>query len=95
MDQLVVLWGLFAIVVAVAAGARGRNPLGWFLLACVISPLLAVILLALMPSGPSISKYSWLEWYEGKVRKCPFCAAGSTGRCNTGVKSLCCWREAK
>jgi hypothetical protein len=70
---LVLLWGIFAIVVAVAANSRGRNPLGWFLLACLISPLLAVILLALMPSQRT-SDAGWLARHEGKVRKCPFCA---------------------
>jgi hypothetical protein len=73
--ELIVLWLIFAVVVAVAANARGRNPLGWFVLSSVISPLLAVILLALMPSrreaggGPS-----WMARHEGKVTRCPFCA---------------------
>jgi uncharacterized membrane protein YhdT len=69
---LLVIWCLFAVVVAVAANARGRSPFGWFLLACLISPLLAVILLALMPS--SKSGPSWMQRHEGKARKCPYCA---------------------
>jgi len=52
------LWFLFSIVVAIAAATRGRSGLGWFILAMAISPLLALILLVLLPkladetSGP-------------------------------------------
>jgi uncharacterized membrane protein YhdT len=45
----VVAWIIFAIVVAVAAISRGRNGFGWFVLACLISPLLAYLLLVAMP----------------------------------------------
>jgi uncharacterized membrane protein YhdT len=37
---LIVFWVIFAIVVAVAANSRGRDSVGWFILACLISPLL-------------------------------------------------------
>lgn len=72
--ELIGIWVIFAIVVAVAAAGRGRNPFGWFILACVISPLLAVILLALTPSRREVGGPSWMERHEGKARKCPFCA---------------------
>lgn len=71
--MLIILWIVFAIVVGVAANARGRNPLGWVLLACIISPLLAGILLALMPAR-NVGGPSWMERREGKARTCPFCA---------------------
>jgi hypothetical protein len=45
-----VSWLGLAIVVAVAANTRGRNPLGWFLLAVFISPLLAGLLALALPS---------------------------------------------
>jgi hypothetical protein len=48
-NVLFLFWLLFAIVVAVAARARGRGAFGWFLLAVVISPLLAAVLLAFLP----------------------------------------------
>jgi len=47
--MFVILWFMFAIVVGIGASSRGRNGFGWFILAAIISPLLAVILLALMP----------------------------------------------
>jgi hypothetical protein len=48
--EFVIFWLLFAVVVGVVASSRGRSGVGWFLLAVVISPLLAIILVALMPS---------------------------------------------
>lgn len=70
--EWIIFWLVCAIVVAVAAKGRGRSALAWFILACLISPLLAVILLALLrraDDGPS-----YMERHEGKARKCPFCA---------------------
>jgi hypothetical protein len=86
---LLVIWVIFAIVVAVGANSRGRDPLGWFVLACLISPLLAVVLLFLMPVLPAsrakrppflaLSPREVREWKEQQERenatkKCPFCA---------------------
>jgi hypothetical protein len=48
--EFFVFWFVFAIVVAVIASSRGRSGFGWFLLAMIISPLLGVILVALLPS---------------------------------------------
>lgn len=71
--ELIVFWLICAIVVAVAANGRGRNAFGWFVLATVISPLLAAILLALLPRRED-GDPSYMERREGKARKCPFCA---------------------
>lgn len=71
--EIFFVWLVFAIVVAVAANGRGRNAFGWFLLAAVISPLLAAILLALLPRRGD-GDPSYMERREGKARKCPFCA---------------------
>jgi uncharacterized membrane protein YhdT len=46
---LLTWFGLALFVGLVAGLARKRSFLGWFLLACVISPLLAIILLLAMP----------------------------------------------
>ena len=45
MEIAVFFWFVFAIVVGVAANARGRDGVGWFFLALIISPVLALILL--------------------------------------------------
>ena len=40
-------WFIFSIAVAVIASLIGRSGIGWFVLALLISPLLAVIVLAI------------------------------------------------
>lgn len=50
MLELVLFWFGFAFVVAIAASARGRNGAGWFLLAALISPLLAGLFLIAVPN---------------------------------------------
>ncbi len=50
-EWLLVLWVIFAIGIGWAAGNQDRSGLGWFLVAVLISPLLAlVVLLAVGPS---------------------------------------------
>jgi hypothetical protein len=46
MDWLT-LWFIFSIAVAVIASLLGRSGIGWFVLSLLISPLLAVIVLAI------------------------------------------------
>ena len=45
-----ILWSVFAILIAAAADSRGRSGFGWFVLAIVLSPLLAGFVLLLMPN---------------------------------------------
>jgi hypothetical protein len=47
---VVLVWIVLAIIVGVAANTRGRNPLGWTLLALVASPLIAGLLVLALPS---------------------------------------------
>ena len=58
MESIGFLWFGLAVVVAVFAARRGRSGFGWFVLALLISPLLAGLLcLALgsrhAPDGPT------------------------------------------
>lgn len=64
------LWLIFAIVVGVGASGRGRSGFGWFLLAMIISPLLAVILLFLLP----VRTRSAEPVDQEDRMKCPQCA---------------------
>src|SRR5262249_4621818 len=48
---IVPVWLGFAIIVGVAANTRGRNFAGWVVLAIIISPLLAGLLLLALPRG--------------------------------------------
>lgn len=48
--SIAIIWLFFAVLVGIYASRQGRSGLGWFLLATVISPLLAILLcLALGP----------------------------------------------
>lgn len=44
-----VLWLVLAIVVSVAASARGRSGANWFFLAVILSPLIAGLVVAMLP----------------------------------------------
>jgi hypothetical protein len=67
-------WLIFSVVVGVAAGARGRGSGNWFVLAVLISPILAVILLALMPSLNPAPASGLLVPTPATHVKCPDCA---------------------
>jgi hypothetical protein len=43
------LWILLAFCVAAAANARGRNPIGWFFISVLLSPLISLLLLIAFP----------------------------------------------
>lgn len=47
MIAIIFFWLLFALIVGMIASSRGRSGFGWFILACLISPLLAGIFLLL------------------------------------------------
>ena len=64
---IIVIWLVLALIVAIAANTRGRNAFGWLVLAVVISPLLAGLLLLALPK--------MAEHPDGWVNvKCPYCA---------------------
>jgi hypothetical protein len=86
MEIAVFFWFVFAIVVGVAANARGRDGVGWFFLALIISPLVALLLVLVMQKGgpPDAARLPFMalshrevrEWQQqhGTTRKCPYCA---------------------
>jgi hypothetical protein len=49
MILIVLAWIGIAIVIGVGARSRGRSGLGWFLLAILLSPLIAGVLLVVLP----------------------------------------------
>jgi len=70
-----VFWVISAVIVGIIASSRGRSGFGWFLLACVISPILAVIPVALLPSKTALAKAAALEVPTSETHvKCPDCA---------------------
>lgn len=68
--EFLFLWFIFAVIVGVGASSRGRSGFGWFVLAMLISPLLAVILLVLLPSLRSTPGGPTPDTHV----KCPDCA---------------------
>ena len=53
--SIIFFWFAFAVIVGIAANTRARNGFGWFLLAALISPLIAGLLLIALPRGGSSS----------------------------------------
>ena len=64
-----VSWIGLSIAIGVAASAVGRDGIGWFLIAAITSPLVAAILLLVLPRPTSESALR----RQGR-RACPFCA---------------------
>lgn len=68
---ILISWLIFAVVVGVAANARGRSGFGWFLIALLISPLIALILVLVMKKvEPQVARPA----VPTDERPCPFCA---------------------
>ena len=63
----VVGWVFFSAIVAIAAKARGRTGVGWFLLSIIISPLFALILVMALPSVTLRGRMR-VDIYDGKAR---------------------------
>jgi hypothetical protein len=68
--ELFIFWLIFAAVVGVIASSRGRSGFGWFLISVLISPLLGVLLVALLPSLKPAPGAPTPETHV----KCPDCA---------------------
>lgn len=69
MIAIIFFWLLFALVVGMVASSRGRSGFGWFILACLISPLLAGIILLV-----SANRRSQAERPNPSTHvKCPDC----------------------
>jgi hypothetical protein len=45
-----VLWALFALIPAAIASTKGRSPVGWFFIGVLLSPILAAVIVAVLPS---------------------------------------------
>ena len=91
-----IFWLVFSVVVAIGAAGRGRHGAGWFLLSMVISPLLAFLLLMMLPSR---SKSAGAPETQ-ELRKCPECAelilreAKKCKHCGSDVEPLAPAKEA-
>jgi phosphotransferase system glucose/maltose/N-acetylglucosamine-specific IIC component len=69
--EIFIIWLGLAIVVGVAASNRGRAGFGWFILAILVSPLIAGLLVLVLPN----QKLEVQRATEvANSRKCPMCA---------------------
>ena len=65
MEILIVFWLILAVVVGAAANARGRDGGAWFILAILISPLIAVLMLLAFPvKEKSQRPKGYLPWHD-------------------------------
>jgi hypothetical protein len=71
-DTIVLLWGILALSAIPIAEARGRSGGVWFLVALVISPILAIILL-LASDRPRKRCPDCDELAQHAARLCPHC----------------------
>jgi uncharacterized membrane protein YhdT len=53
--EILLFWIVFSAVAGVFAGTKGRSAFGWFFLSCVVSPVITIILIAIMPRVNSSS----------------------------------------
>lgn len=49
--EILAVWALFCLIPAYVAAQKDRSPLAWFLIALLISPLIALIVVAVIPSA--------------------------------------------
>lgn len=49
--SIIFFWAIISFIVGVAADTRKRDFLGWFLLAAILSPVIAGLLLIALPKG--------------------------------------------
>ena len=64
---IVAIWLAFAILVGVVASSRGRSGFGWFCIAALISPLIAILVLMVLPD---LQVRGLLEELRGGVGVC-------------------------
>jgi hypothetical protein len=70
--EIAFFWFAFAVVVGVAASARGRNGFGWFFLALIVSPLIGLLLVLVMPSRRSDNLSDGKIILERRPNELPF-----------------------
>jgi hypothetical protein len=67
MEFAIILWALFCVAVAILANRYRRNPVVWFLLSLILSPLVGfVLVLALGPVGIRIDAATAAEIADWK-----------------------------
>jgi hypothetical protein len=67
--EFILVWGAASILTGAVASSRHRNPVGWFIIAMVASPLLALLALIAMPPRETVpiredTTYRDTPWWQ-------------------------------
>jgi RNA polymerase subunit RPABC4/transcription elongation factor Spt4 len=65
-------WFGLSIVPAKMASSKGRSAGGWYLISLLVTPILAIIIVAVLPPLGQVMEQQALD--RGEMRKCPQCA---------------------
>ena len=68
--EWLIIWLVMGVVVAIIAGSRGRNALGWFVYGVLIWPIALVHVLVATPTAAGTAAKAKRE---GRA-PCPFCS---------------------
>ena len=68
--ELFILWVTCSVFIAIFASSINRSGLGWFLLSLFISPLVALLFLAILPKrGSSALTLEFAQSLENKLKE--------------------------
>ena len=76
VGSVLLFWVGLGVVVAIAANARGRSAIGWFLIAIFLSPVLALIAVLVMGPGGGKAQLQQASYFAPAVeprKPCPQC----------------------
>jgi hypothetical protein len=83
--ELLIIWGVAAILAVIIAGTKGRSEAGWAILTLLLSPLVLLILLVLPkldPEAPSPETHvrcpDCAELVRREARVCKHCGRSLT-----------------
>lgn len=69
--SILIFWIVMAVVVAMIANSKGRNPGGWFVYGFLLWP---VALVHILVASPDQAKVETRQLEQGAMKKCPHCA---------------------
>jgi hypothetical protein len=73
--EIIVVWFAVGIVTAIAAGARGRSPIGWFFIGLVSSLMGLIAVLVMRPIKKNVASNALASIEnDDAYRDCPLCA---------------------
>lgn len=73
--EILAIWFGVAIVTAIAAGARGRSPIGWFFIGLLCSFMGLIAVLVMRPMGKEAASEALpFSLDQTHYRDCPYCA---------------------